>query len=314
VSELPAAEVVRWYTRARKFPQLIGRTPDGRRIPGGPYTFTQAVGAGVVLLVGVNTMGWWARYGLIGNGLLLLGVAYAVVLGLGRIPVGSRSPLAVAAGGMRALAAPRVGRLAGRPVRLRRPHRVRCRLVLLSGPPRSLPSRPARRPAQPVILPMAAAGAAAMDTARYTLPDVVGRSPARVGKVSVATPAVPAGDAGTTPPSRWRTRAGRPPRVAARAGLMLMHRRPIRGRVVTHPVSAVDGPAPFRARPGKRPAAPARAGEARRVRAALPAERGGQGSAPAAGPAEASRGSAAPPALSGMQLLLARAGGPEVGS
>jgi hypothetical protein len=309
VSETPAPEVVRWYTRARKFPQLIGRTPDGRRIPGGPYTFTQAVGAGVVLLAGVNTMGWWARYGLIGNGLLLLGVAYGVVLGLGRIPVGSRSPLAVASGGVRALAAPRVGRLAGRSVRLRRPHRVRCRLVTLSSP-RILPSQPA----QPVILPTTAPGAAAMDTARYTTPDVVGRSPARVGKVSVATPAVPAGEAGTTPPSRWRTRAGRP-RAVGRAGSMLMRRCRIRGPVATHPAAAVDVPAQLRAMPGKGPAAAARAGQgARRVPAVLSAERGGRGSASAAGPAEASRGSAAPPALSGVQLLLARAGGPEGGS
>ena len=25
-------EVVKWYTRARRFPQLIGKTPDGARI------------------------------------------------------------------------------------------------------------------------------------------------------------------------------------------------------------------------------------------------------------------------------------------
>ena len=41
---------LKWYTRARKFPQLIGRTPDGTRIPGGPYTYTQ-VAAGVVTAV-----------------------------------------------------------------------------------------------------------------------------------------------------------------------------------------------------------------------------------------------------------------------
>src|SRR5450759_686655 len=58
----PAPEVVKYYTRARKFPQLIGRTPDGAKIWGGPYTFTQAISAGVVLFVGVNTMGLWAHH------------------------------------------------------------------------------------------------------------------------------------------------------------------------------------------------------------------------------------------------------------
>lgn len=130
----PAPEVVKWYTRARKFPQLIGRTPDGAKIWGGPYTFTQAVGAGVALFVGVNTMGLWANYGLVGNAMILLGVSYGIVLLLGRIPVGSRSPIAVLAGCVRAVNSPGTGRLAGRAVRLRRPHVVRHRINVLLGP------------------------------------------------------------------------------------------------------------------------------------------------------------------------------------
>ena len=34
-------EVVKNYTRARKFPQLLGMTPDGKKLPGGPYSYTQ---------------------------------------------------------------------------------------------------------------------------------------------------------------------------------------------------------------------------------------------------------------------------------
>jgi hypothetical protein len=130
----PQHDVVKWYTSARRFPQLIGRTPDGARIWGGPYTFTQAVGAGLVLFVGLNTMGLWAHYGLIGNGLILLGAAYTVALLLGRIPVGSRSPLAVASGVSRALTTPRTGRLSGRPVRLRRPRQLRHQVHVLLDP------------------------------------------------------------------------------------------------------------------------------------------------------------------------------------
>jgi hypothetical protein len=155
----PAPEVVKYYTRARKFPQLIGRTPDGAKIWGGPYTFTQAISAGVVLFVGVNTMGLWAHHGLIGNALILLGLAYGVVLVLGRIPPGARNPLAVLAGVVHALAAPRTGRVAGRAVRVRRPHRVRHRITVLRPPvpeppaPVAVAGAPARR-AKPAPVPV----------------------------------------------------------------------------------------------------------------------------------------------------------------
>lgn len=129
-------DVVKWYTRARKFPQLIGRTPDGARIWGGPYTITQAVGAGGVLFVGLNTMGLWAGFGFVGNLVVLLGVAYGVVIILGRIPVGSRNPISVMAGAVRASGAPQYGRIGGKQIRLRRPHRLRHQvLVCLDVPP-----------------------------------------------------------------------------------------------------------------------------------------------------------------------------------
>jgi hypothetical protein len=153
----PTPEVVKWYTRARKFPQLIGRTPDGAKLWGGPYTFTQAIGAGLMLLVGVNTMGLWAHYGLIGNAVVLLGVTYGLVLLLGRIPVGSRSPLSVVTGVVHAVLSPRHGRLAGRPVRHRRPHRVRHRITVLIESPatRPAPARLARGPAAaPALAPV----------------------------------------------------------------------------------------------------------------------------------------------------------------
>ena len=78
-------EVVRWYTRARKFPQLLGHT-DGAKIPGGPYTHTQVIGGAVVLVLGAKTMRWWGHAGFIGNVLLLGGATAVVVFGLGRLP------------------------------------------------------------------------------------------------------------------------------------------------------------------------------------------------------------------------------------
>lgn len=123
-------EVVKWYTRARRFPQLIGKTPDGARLWGGPYTYTQVIGAAIVIVVGIKTAGVWGQFGLIGNALVLLGVAYATTLGLGRLPIGSRNPLSVAQGALKSVSTSPAGSYAGRPLKIRRPHRVASRVVI----------------------------------------------------------------------------------------------------------------------------------------------------------------------------------------
>jgi hypothetical protein len=134
MSETPTTDIVKWYTRARKFPQLIGRTPDGMKLWGGPYTITQACGFGLVLFVGLNTMSLWASFGFVGNFIVLGAVAAGVVFGLGRIPVGSRSPFSVTTGAWKAVASPQHGRLGGRPVRIRRPHRLQHRMLVQIDP------------------------------------------------------------------------------------------------------------------------------------------------------------------------------------
>lgn len=123
-------EVVKWYTRARRFPQLIGKTPDGARLWGGPYTYTQVIGAAVVIVVGIQTAGLWGQFGLIGNALLLLGVAYTTTLGLGRLPIGSRNPLSVLQGALKSVSTSPAGSYAGRPLKIRQPHRVTSRVVI----------------------------------------------------------------------------------------------------------------------------------------------------------------------------------------
>jgi hypothetical protein len=142
-------DVVRWYTRARKFPQLLGRTPDGTRLWGGPYTVTQAIGGGLVLVLGVKTMGLWGSFGLVGNALVLLSAAAGTVFFLGRIPLGARNPVAVLAGLARAVSAPTTGRLGGKAVRIRRPRQVRHRVVIATDQPieaASAASQPAPAP------------------------------------------------------------------------------------------------------------------------------------------------------------------------
>lgn len=132
-TEAHDAEIVRWYTRARRFPQLIGKTATGGMIWGGPYTYVQ-VGVGVgCFIVGTQTVWLWGHFGLIGNAILLLAVSYGLVIIVGRLPIGMRNPLLIGAGALRALSAPAQGTLRGRPLRLRPPHRVRSRLVVDHG-------------------------------------------------------------------------------------------------------------------------------------------------------------------------------------
>ncbi len=164
MTDTQTPDVVKWYTRARKFPQLIGRTPDGMKLWGGPYTMTQACGFILVLFVGLNTMSLWARYGLLGNFVVLGTVAAATVFALGRVPVGSRNPLIVATGLWKALASPRHGHLRGKPVRIRRPHRLQHKVLICldttrqmitapTPPPAVRPSTAEAPPAQPLVGP-----------------------------------------------------------------------------------------------------------------------------------------------------------------
>lgn len=143
-------EVVKWYTRARRFPQLIGRTHDGTRIPGGPYTYTQFIGGFGLLLLGVNTIDWWGRFGAITN-IGILGLStYATVWLLGRAPIGARNPLSVATAYVRALTRPRLGTIRGRPPRARSPRRLRHRVTIAAT---TLESRPDAGTAQPEASP-----------------------------------------------------------------------------------------------------------------------------------------------------------------
>jgi len=130
VSSGEAYEVVKWYTRARRFPQLIGKTPDGATIWGGPYTYTQVIAGVAFIVIGSKTTWLWGHFGLIGNALILLGCAYGLVVLLGRLPIGSRNPISVGFGAIRALSSPTQGHLGGAKVRIRRPRPSRSRLVI----------------------------------------------------------------------------------------------------------------------------------------------------------------------------------------
>lgn len=118
-------EVARWYTRARRFPQLVGRFTDGRPIPGGPYTYTQVGVLVATVFLGSKTTWLWGHFGTVFNAAILFGVAYAGALLVGRAPIGGRNPLLLSGWAVRALSRPSTGTVDGRPVRVSRPHHVR---------------------------------------------------------------------------------------------------------------------------------------------------------------------------------------------
>src|SRR5690606_2237665 len=139
-------EVVRFYTRARKFPQLIGKTPGGERIWGGPYTITQVLVAAGVGFVDWKTAWLGGHFGGVGNLLALAAAIAAAVAITGRTPPGARNPVSLLLGAVRALNAPPDGTLAGRPVRERRPVVFRSHVVV-QGPATGVPA--ATEPAAP---------------------------------------------------------------------------------------------------------------------------------------------------------------------
>jgi len=127
-------EVIKNFTRGRKFPQLIGRTPDGKKIIGGPYTLPQVVGGGVAALILWVTRAVWLG-GLVWNVGFFLAVVLGTVFAMGKLRLGGRSPASVLQGVARAVVIPHAAKINGRPVRPRRARLVHagCRIHPVPG-------------------------------------------------------------------------------------------------------------------------------------------------------------------------------------
>ncbi len=119
----PSYPPVRWYTLARRFPQLVARTHDGTAIPGGPYTVTAFCSAGALAFVLVKSFAAWAP--MVGNPItacgVLLAAVYATAWGVTRLPLEGRSPLSMAMGLVNLAGAPRGGRVPSRRLTRRTP-------------------------------------------------------------------------------------------------------------------------------------------------------------------------------------------------
>lgn len=90
--------IVRFYTRARKIPVMLGKLGDFK-IPFGPYTLTQGVVFVAAAWIGKETMWLWAQGWIpILAWVVLIAVAAGCAVGAGRIPFKGRNPLMLVAG------------------------------------------------------------------------------------------------------------------------------------------------------------------------------------------------------------------------
>lgn len=122
-------EVARFYTRARKFPKLIGRLHDGTRIPGGPYTISQLVALVVLTTGAMLTRGIWGSavlFDLIVS--LAIGIGGAFTLGL--LPSQQRNLLSVTNGLISATSSSASGHYRGKTVQLRAPSHATGRVAI----------------------------------------------------------------------------------------------------------------------------------------------------------------------------------------
>jgi hypothetical protein len=160
MNEFQEFETARFYTRSRKYPKVIGRFNDGTRIPGGPYTVTQAAIGGSVALIALTTRAEWGSGSILLDIPVSLAVSWAAAWGAGRIPATRRNLLTVVVGAFSAAFRPAEGRYRERSFRTTRPHyaagKVAIAAVTLPGTDRPTMPAPSAPPA-PAALPTPAA-------------------------------------------------------------------------------------------------------------------------------------------------------------
>ena len=149
------ADVAKFFTRGVKFPRLIGTTTDGTRIPGGPYTMLQAAGGLIAFLTAQATKPLWSNGSLVNDLLVLGAVTAGVVYGLRFVRVGGRNPASALMGVLAVMTQPKHGRLGGRRIRIRKPHRIHGHGTTVPLPTRAAGAR--TQPVAPAVGPEPAA-------------------------------------------------------------------------------------------------------------------------------------------------------------
>lgn len=109
----------RFYTSARRFKQVLGSLPDGTKIPGGPYTYTQIGVMLATFVLGWLTRGIWGTDSAIGDLIILIAVAFGLGFIISRMPQSRRNPLKLLASTIALFTHPGAGgRWRGRPMKL----------------------------------------------------------------------------------------------------------------------------------------------------------------------------------------------------
>lgn len=104
------------YTRARRFPLVIGKLPQGGRIIGGPYTLAQ-VAVMVATVIGLLiTAPIWAHLGY-ADVAVYAALPYGAGFAVRKARIEGRDPLRAGLGALTALGTPTGGRMRGRPYR-----------------------------------------------------------------------------------------------------------------------------------------------------------------------------------------------------
>jgi hypothetical protein len=119
----PADEVIecQTYTHARRFPLVVGQI-GGYYLPV-PWTPAQlVVGIGTLVLL-LWSRRAWAHFGAVGNVMVVLSLPLTLAWLVRHLRIEGRSTARAIAGFLRYLTRSRTGKLHGRPVMPRRPHR-----------------------------------------------------------------------------------------------------------------------------------------------------------------------------------------------
>ncbi|MBT9293968.1 hypothetical protein KKP62_03195 [Rhodococcus sp. GOMB7] len=119
-------EVIKDFTTARKIPQLIGRTPDGKKLPFGPYTVPQAVSGAAVGAILWLLHPLWLGVNITWNVGFFVACCGGTLFVVGKLRLAGRSPASVAQGVKKAVFAPPEAKLKinGKRVNIRAPHLV----------------------------------------------------------------------------------------------------------------------------------------------------------------------------------------------
>lgn len=104
------------YTRARRFPLVIGKLPQGGRIIGGPYTLAQVAVMVVTVVALLIAAPVWAHLGY-ADVAVYAAVPYGAGFAVRKARIEGRDPLRAGLGALTALGTPAGGRMRGRPYR-----------------------------------------------------------------------------------------------------------------------------------------------------------------------------------------------------